>query len=891
MTSIGQSAFKNTGWYNDQPDGIVYAGKIVYNYKGTMSDNTQLVIKNGTLGLADYCFSNCTSLSSISLPNSLVSIGIRSFWQCIGINNIKIPNSVTTIGEHAFYQCKGLTSVNIPNSVTEIGKGAFDGCKGLTSVTIPNSVTTIGNRLFGGCSGLTSITIPNSVTSIGYNAFEGCSGLTSVIIPNSVTTIGDLAFSYCTGLISITIPESVTSISKNVFNNCSSLTKVIINSDVLVSNTYSSSSTLSGIFGELITEYVFGEGIENIGQFACYNCSNLTSVSISDSVSDIGISAFENCSSLTSVTIGNSVTSIGNSAFSNCRSLTSITIPNSVTIGSDAFNNCNNIKTINVSITDISGNNILRNCVPNSSLATWNYYIDNNLVTSLIIPDDVSTIGEYALWNCNSLISITIPESVTSIGQGAFQNCKNLTSIKLPVNITSIGNNSIPSSTLLYVSRGAKTLLALWNRGYFGTYEIGTEKILKPSSLVVGETTQMTATVTVDNFYSEYENTLNDNVINESVNVIKNLRPEYSGQATLKLSKDGVTYSPNPISYTTKSLNPTAQRLEGTASSMVVKASYTEGDANVTSQKLIVNGVAADGDMLYINGLRPNTNYYATYTVKVDDEYEYTRNISLRTDALKFVNEQPKVISEGNVVVASQSNLDGAEESVGFQWRRTDWTEEFASNSGRAYLYEGLIEGYIRNLNTSFLWKFRPYYEANDGSRYYGDWLGIDPTNTSYFEPTVHTYNKASVKGNTAEVKGYAQRGSDNISQQGFKYWTSENRGNSEAMNAPRVPSYAQTIESSGTVMEAELKGLYYDTEYYYVAFVKTSEGEIYYGEAKSFRTGLDPTGIEELTIDNKQLTVEEGIYDLSGRKLARMQKGINIIRFKDGTTKKVLVK
>ncbi|MBO7660843.1 MAG: hypothetical protein J6S65_04840, partial [Bacteroidaceae bacterium] len=200
-------------------------------------------------------------------------------------------------------------------------------------------------------------------------------------------------------------------------------------------------------------------------------------------------------------------------------------------------------------------------------------------------------------------------------------------------------------------------------------------------------------------------------------------------------------------------------------------------------------------------------------------------------------------------------------------------------NKAGAYLYEGMMEGYIRNMNTNYLWKYRPYYEANDGSRYYGEWLGIDPTNPSYFEPTVHTYDKIEVNGNRARVKGYAMRGSDNIVSQGFRYWRSTE-------SATR----AKQIEADGQVMAIELKDLEYHTTYRVVAFVTTSEGKTYYGKEQIFTTG-DPTGIEETFADEPQKITEEGIYDLSGRKLERMQKGINIIRKADGTTKKVLVK
>ena len=155
-----------------------------------------------------------------------ISIGDEAFYECTSLTSVIIPDSVTSIGETAFAGCTSLTSVTIPDSVTSIGGGAFLECTSLKSITIPDSVTSIGEGVFLICSGLKSITIPDSVTSIGDFAFNGCSGLKSVTIPDSVTSIGDYAFAVCTSLTSVTIGNSVTSIGINAFNGCNNLTSV-----------------------------------------------------------------------------------------------------------------------------------------------------------------------------------------------------------------------------------------------------------------------------------------------------------------------------------------------------------------------------------------------------------------------------------------------------------------------------------------------------------------------------------------------------------------------------------------------------------------------------------------------------------------------------------------
>ena len=236
VTSIGSGAFSGTAWYNNQPDGIVYAGKVLYIYKGTMPDGTKVKIKDGTLSIAESAFSGCSGLASVTIPNSVTSISGYAFYGCSGLTSVTIPASVTSIGGNVFYICSGLTSI-----IVEEGNTAYDsrdncnaiietasntliaGCK---NTTIPNSVTSIGKGAFCGCSGLTSITIPNSVTLIDFLAFSSCSGLTSVVIPNSVTTICPYAFSGCKSLTSISIGSGLTEICGHAFENSSELLDV-----------------------------------------------------------------------------------------------------------------------------------------------------------------------------------------------------------------------------------------------------------------------------------------------------------------------------------------------------------------------------------------------------------------------------------------------------------------------------------------------------------------------------------------------------------------------------------------------------------------------------------------------------------------------------------------
>lgn len=396
---------------------------------------------------------------------SVTSIGFNAFSNCSGLSSITIPNSITKIGDQAFYGCSGLTSITLPNSITSIGEQSFYGCSGLTSLTIPNSVTEIGSHAFASCSALSTINMSNNVTSVGNEAFSETSwyknqpdGLiyiskvtykykgempsnTTITIKDGTTGITANAFNSCQNLVSVTFPNSLKSIGSQAFYNCSNLKTIVseISTPFKIDNLFSDYSYISSDYFNRITLIVpSGKKESYQSTDGWMNFTNIVEVGkgglegqtfLADGINysikenkSVSV-AYNNGSYVgkivipTQVTfngIDYSVTAIDNSAFSGCKDLTSVNIPEGVTqIGNSAFWGCSRLM-------------------------------------SIIIPNGVTTISSYTFADCSSLSSLTIGSGVTSIDYNAFSG----TSVKKTIWLTNTppSNYSNAAGTINYVS-------------------------------------------------------------------------------------------------------------------------------------------------------------------------------------------------------------------------------------------------------------------------------------------------------------------------------------------------------------------------------------------------------------------------------------------------------
>ena len=382
-----------------------------------------------------WAFQNCTSLTSVDIPNTVTAIGWSAFQNCSGLTSIEIPNSMKSVGGDAFVGCSGLqkvivrdldawckidfvspsatplryakhlysdenteiTNLVIPNSVTSIARDAFLECESITSVEIGNSVTEIGQEAFKKCKNLSSVKMSNSVKSIAFFAFEGCSSLTSVEIPKSVTSIANFAFMTCPSIESIKVDEGNTNYDSR--DNCNAIIETATN------------SLRAG-------------------------CKN------------------------TVIPIG--VESIGGTAFVGCSGLTSIEIPNTLTkIEGTPFAGCELQKVI---VRDLSAwcriNFETGSCNP-LCFSGHLYSDENTEIKALVIPDDVTYISQNAFRDASCLNSVTIPEGVTSIGSNAFNFSNDNEQVNIysyilepTSNTGSSFSNKIYNSATLHIPQG-----------------------------------------------------------------------------------------------------------------------------------------------------------------------------------------------------------------------------------------------------------------------------------------------------------------------------------------------------------------------------------------------------------------------------------------------------
>ena len=391
VVTIGINAFYNTPWYNNQPDGLVYAGRVAYSYKGSMPADTVVTLRDNTASITGRAFYECTELKQINLNASLQSIGSEAFYRCASLTSVIIPGSVGVIGSSSFSGCSSLNSVTLNNGVLEIGPTAFYNCTALETISLPNSITKIGHEAFRGDVSLTGLVLPSGLTETEYDAFRGCTSLTEITIPANWKK-ASYPFNKCDNLKKMVFADGCTVIPGTIAEYCYGLEEVII--------------------PDTVTEIEYN---------AFYECKALKSITIPDSVQKIGQAAFYYNISLETVVLSKNVTTINDEAFGYCTSLKEVFIPKSVKTTGKVFYNSGLEKAEYESGATIVSTSILNSC---------------KSLTTVILPNSVTEIGPTAFYNCTALETISLPNSITKIGHEAFRGDVSLTGLVLPSGLT-----------------------------------------------------------------------------------------------------------------------------------------------------------------------------------------------------------------------------------------------------------------------------------------------------------------------------------------------------------------------------------------------------------------------------------------------------------------------
>ena len=434
-----------------------FAPRFVVPADDVLKNGVKMVIPDSVMKIGSYAFFNCTWLQSIEIGNGVTNIEQYAFSGCSGLTDeLFIPDSVTIIKSRAFQNCSNVTSVDIGSGITCINDVAFYNCSGLTGVyikdltawcqinfesawsnplyyaknlylnnepitnlVIPDEITEIKKYAFYNAQNITgTLTIHDSVASVGNSAFRDCSGLASVALGSSVASIGENAFYRCSGLTGrLNIPNSLSSVGDGAFDYCTNLTSMNINDLALWceidfkdydSNPLYYAKNLY-LNNEPITNLVIPNEITEIKQYAFAGAKNIQTLTIHNDVISIGKGAFYCCSDLIDVKMGCGVENIDDLVFFSC-SLKGVYI-------TDLSSWCN----IMFKSNDIFNYNT-------------NLYLNNELITDLIIPEDVTKVKEYAFHGSN-IVTLTIPDNVTSIGSYSFLGCRELTSVTIESSI------------------------------------------------------------------------------------------------------------------------------------------------------------------------------------------------------------------------------------------------------------------------------------------------------------------------------------------------------------------------------------------------------------------------------------------------------------------------
>ena len=795
-----KSVYQNTDGWN-LFSNIVEAELIGYEF-----ESSGIRYKIGENNTVSVTYKKGSYSGDIVIPSSVVYHG-KTY-------------SVTSIGFGAFYE-SSLTSITIPNSVTSIGEWAFQGCS-LASITIPNSVTSIRFEAFRGCN-LTSVTIPNSVTFFGGSAFSDCGRLVTVVseIENPCEIVSD-AFSYINANATLIVPPSTKSAyqSKAGWNKFANIVEIEKKQTIHVATAgtlpdlipdyekyYIEELTLTGelngtdlaFLREMAGRnrmihfhedyYNFISDLKDGEAFSSETQGKLIDLDILNANIVSGGSPSLVFTGVPINYIYSSDNTIPAGLFFDCK-LSSIKLPRSISnIESLALGHCPlSYITIPNSVTSIS-DDVFYGCSSLESMVVENSntkYDSRNNCKAIIETESNTLIA-----GCKNTI---IPNSVTTIGSDAFYKCGGLASVNIPNSVTSIGNYAFAYCSGLTSVTIPNSVTSIGISAFSGCNNLkyiclASDKY--PSSYSLGNTT------------CQY------------------IMPQSAFDAGIPQDiTNYATYTVAPKYITVKSTTATTATLELTPIDLTGGSTGGATPYEVT-----------------MYGLNPGSSVKGSWELETKDRG--LASIPTVTTKNLVMNVQPaKLLSKEKAGLTATVNEPDDDKHYGFEWQRNDAPSNMTPYQVNAQLYEGKIIGTLSGLDPDKYYKYRPFYKADDGTLFRGEWEAfITGDATVTFEPDVHTKESVILPDGNIELTLVLADGTEMTLEKGFELRIIVRQAATRSGWSAGDENITRVVVS-GDGTSATVEGLEPGTEYAYRAYVKTESGTIY-GEEKTFKTPL----------------------------------------------------
>lgn len=849
-------------------------GKAIFNKDKTVLYTTipltSYNIPSTVRELESYAFSAQTDMTSITMPEGLTSIGRSAFSSCYKLEQLVIPSTVRSIDAGAFHGCSALNKINIPQGIKSLADGVLSN-SGIKTLDIPSSVNYIGERAFSKCKSLLSINLPDGLTLLNYGLFEECEQLSDIQIPSTVTTIKEDAFNGCKALKTITLPASLSTLENEpysgsgIFSGCSALKSILVEAGNKYFESdgtalYNKTKDTLICFPRGVTDVVVPQSVKTIGRKAFFGCDSLQNIMFDDGVSDLVIEerAFEKCKNINKFVITSAIKEVKYDAFKDAH-INQLII---TTTRPESF-----YRTY-----FLSGCTIETIYAPASDLSTIKNYKSSSLIPldAIYVASDI-TIGSRSI--AFKLVKNETPSGLDELPANTYPCVKiGDTEIEADENGRYVHAGLVPERTFTYTisakdSHGNKV-------GSAYSFTKKTASLFKSFTLYSGQTYVASSNIRLNVdpemeqpdecrfVYGPSYTKSCDLKYSDEVQSIKLTGFWPSTTVTLKyqeLKGGRVTYS-KEYYIMTEGMGLSAEfgKITPTSYTMTGSRNKTSHDAEVVDEGWTLDRetITRHGSTLHVTGCEPESYVNAGYAVMVKNGsetklYYYSPSKSMQLPALTLETvTEAKATSNTVALICATTNIDDEEANTGFEWRRYDAPDLVPSSKANCPVVDGVMTGALRNLSASTYYKFRPFYKAESGKTWYGEWSAFGTADAYvYFDPTVRTYAAVCHDENSATVSGFIIAGSDDIKEQGFEYWKRDDAyATTKHATATTDDNTHQTVVATGQRMSAVLQNLEPNTTYIVRAYVTTEHGTTY-GEEQIFSTPYS-TAIGEVELD-----------------------------------------